>query len=66
MSEHSPLPWEAFPEKIIVAEPERVRVVIRAADGYRVAIEENPNRWERALEDFELICRVVNSQGLTK
>lgn len=62
----SPLPWEAFAEKIIVAEPERVRVVIRAANGYRVAVEDNPNRWEQALKDFEFICRVVNSQNVTK
>ena len=59
--EHSPLPWEAFPEKIIVADPERARVVIRAANLYRVAVEDNPERWEQALKDFEFICRAVNS-----
>lgn len=58
--EVSPLPWEAFAEKVIVADPVRYRVVIRAANTYRVAIEENPERWEQALADFERICAVVN------
>lgn len=59
-TKHSPLPWEAFPEKVTVAEPERVRVVIRAANSYRVAVEDNPVRWEQALADFEFICKCVN------
>jgi hypothetical protein len=58
--EYSPLPWEAFAEKIIVANPQRVRVVIRAANGYRVAIEDNPVRFEQALADYQMICDAVN------
>jgi hypothetical protein len=56
----SPLPWESISEVIIAADPPRYRVAIRASNGYRVAVENEPSRWEQAQADFERICVAVN------